>query len=82
VKRIAELYGFYEHVVPERLWDVNQDGNTEIIHVGSSYWPPGKSHSEIILGYEIMEYKNGKYMAASPEIEEMAILGNGEDEED
>ena len=82
VKRIAELYGFYEHVVPERLWDVNQDGNTEIIHVGSSYWPPDKSHSEIILGYEIMEYKNEKYMAASPEIEEMAILGNGEDEED
>ena len=82
VKRIAELYGFYEHVVPERLWDVNQDGNTEIIHVGSSYWPPGKSHAEIILGYEIMEYKNGKYLPAGPEIEEMAVLGNGEEEDD
>jgi hypothetical protein len=78
MKRVAELCGFYEHVIPDRLWDVNQDGNTEIIHVGAVYWPPGKSHAEVILDYEIMEYKNGKYAPASPGIKQMAILRDDE----
>ena len=81
LKRVAELYGFYEHVVPDRLWDVNQDGNTEIIHVASDYWPPGKSHAEVILNYEIVEYKNGKYVPAGPEISDMVVLRE-DDEED
>lgn len=80
MKRVAELCGFYEHVIPDRLWDVNQDGNTEIIQVGSVYWPPGKSHAEVILDYEIMEYRNGKYVPTSPEIKQMAILRDDEEE--
>jgi hypothetical protein len=68
-------------VVPDRLWDVNQDGNTEIIHVPSDYWPPGKSHAEVILNYEIVEYKNGKYVPAGPEISNMVVLRE-DDEED
>jgi hypothetical protein len=82
LKQVAELYGFYEHVVPDRLWDVNQDGNTEIIHVASDYWPPDKSHAEVILNYEIVEYKNGKYVPASPEINEMAVLREDVEEEE
>ena len=76
LKRIAEFYGFYSHVVPDRLWDVNGDGNTEIIHVSSEYWPPGKSHADVILEYEIMEYKNGTYAPAGPGISDMAILSD------
>ena len=82
LRRVAELYGFYEHVVPDRLWDVNQDGNTEIIHVASDYWPPGKSHAEVILNYEIVEYKNGKYVPAGPEISEMVDMGDDNDEDE
>lgn len=81
LNRVAELYGFYEHVVPDRLWDVNQDGNTEIIHVSSDYWPPGKSHAEVILNYEIVEYRNGKYVLAGPKISEMAVLQEDEEED-
>ena len=82
LRRVAELYGFYEHVVPDRLWDVNQDGNTEIIHVSSDYWPPSKSHAEVILNYEIVEYRNGKYVPAGPEIEGMVVLREDEDEDE
>jgi hypothetical protein len=82
VKKVAELYGFYEHAVPDRLWDVNQDGNTEIIHVHSDYWPPGKSHAEVILNYEIMEYRQGKYLPARPEISDVAVLQEDEEEDE
>jgi hypothetical protein len=82
VKWVAELYGFYEHVVPDRMWDVDQDGNTEIIHVPSDYWPPGKSHAEVILNYEIMEYRKGKYVPARPEIRDVAVLQEDEEEDE
>jgi hypothetical protein len=82
VKKVAELYGFYEHAVPDRLWDFNQDGNTEIIHVHSDYWPPGKSHAEVILNYEIMEYRQGKYLPARPEISAVAVLQEDEEEDE
>jgi hypothetical protein len=79
VKPISKLYGFYEHVIPDRLWDVNQDGNTEIIHVPFDYWPPGKSHAEVVPYYEIVEYKGGKYVPAGPGINDLAIIGDEED---
>jgi hypothetical protein len=82
LKQVGELYGFYEHAVPDRLWDVDQDGNTEIIHVASDYWPPGKSHAEVVLNYEIMTYKGGKYVPAGQEISEMAVLREDEDEDE
>lgn len=63
------------------LWllDSNHVGNTEIIHVSSEYWPPGKSHADVILEYEIMAYKNGTYEPASPAIGEMTILDDETD---
>jgi hypothetical protein len=75
VRHLSKLYGFYEHVIPDRLWDVNQDGNTEIIHVPLDYQPPGKSHAEVVPYYEVVEYKSGKYVPAGPEIRDMIILG-------
>lgn len=82
LKQVGELYGFYEHAVPDRLRDVDQDGNTEIIHVASDYWPPGKSHAEVVLNYEIMTYKRGKYFQAGPEISEMVDMRDDDNEED
>ena len=76
LKWIAEFYGFYEHVVPDRLWDVDRDNNTEIIHVSHVYWPPGKSHAEVIPEYEIMVYKNGTYAPAHPGISDTVVLGD------
>ncbi len=48
----------------------------------SDYWPPGKSHADVILNYEIVEYKNGKYVPAGPEIEGMVVLREDEDEDE
>ncbi len=80
LKQVGELYGFYEHAVPDRLRDVDQDGNTEIIHVASDYWLPGKSHAEVVLNYEIMTYTGGKYVPAGPEINVMVDMRDDNEE--
>jgi hypothetical protein len=64
-KEVGKFGGFYEPDISERLRDLDNDGNTEIIYVENSYWPPGKSHSEIILWYGIAEYQNGHYKNAN-----------------
>ncbi len=82
LKQVGELYGFYEHAVPDRLRDGDQDGNTEIIHVVSDYWPPGKSHAEVILNYEIMTYTGGQYVPAGPEISEMVDMRDNDEKDE
>jgi len=62
---IGKLDGFYEHAISERLKDIDGDGNTEIIHVENTYWPPGKSHAYIMPIYGIAEYREGRYVNAN-----------------
>jgi hypothetical protein len=62
IKNIGKLGGFYEHVIAERLQDIDGDGTTEIIYVEDIYWPPGKSHAYIIPIFGIAEYRDGSYV--------------------
>jgi hypothetical protein len=63
--KIGELDGFYEYAIVNRLRDIDGDGNTEIIYVEDTYWPPGKSHAHIIPIYGIAEYREGRYVKAN-----------------
>jgi len=65
VKKVGEFSGFYEHAIAERLRDLDGDGNTEIIYLEDTYWPPGKSHAYIIPIYGIAEYQDGWYVEAN-----------------
>jgi hypothetical protein len=65
VKKIGEFAGFYEHVIAERLRDLDEDGNTEIIYVGESYLPPGAAHADVVIFYDIAEYRDGRYVEAN-----------------
>jgi len=65
VDKIGEFAGFYEHAIVDRLRDIGGDGNTEIIYVEDSYWPPGKSHAYIVPIYGIAEYRDGRYVNAN-----------------
>jgi len=65
VKKIGEFCGFYENRIAERLRDLDQDGNTEIIYVGESYVPPGGANADVIIFYEIAEYRDGRYVDAN-----------------
>lgn len=65
VRPIGEFAGFYEHVISERLLDLDKDGNTEIVFVEDAYWPPGGSHSEMVPIYGIAKYINGQYKKAN-----------------
>jgi len=69
--KIGEFAGFYEHVIAERLQDLNQDGNTEIIYVGESYWPPGAAHADIVPFFDIAEYRNGRYVEANDKFKKL-----------
>ncbi|MBW2645717.1 MAG: hypothetical protein JRE23_06005 [Deltaproteobacteria bacterium] len=62
--KIGEFDGFYEHAIVNRLRDIDGDGNTEIIYVEDTYWPPGKSHAYIVPIYGIAEYRGGRYVEA------------------
>jgi hypothetical protein len=65
IKNIGKFDGFYQHAIVERLRDIDGDGNTEIIHVENTYWPPGKSHAYIMPIYGIAEYRDGRYVNAN-----------------
>lgn len=62
VHKIGQFAGFYEHVIAERLRDLDEDGNTEIIYVGGSYLPPGAAHADVIIFYDIAKYRDGRYV--------------------
>ena len=62
--KIGEFAGFYEYAIVNRLRDIDGDGNTEIIYVEDTYWPPGKSHAYIVPIYGIAEYRDGRYVDA------------------
>jgi hypothetical protein len=65
IKNIGKFDGFYEDAIVERLRDIDGDGNTEIIYVEDTYWPPGKSHAYIVPIYGIAEYRGGRYVDAN-----------------
>ena len=64
IKKIGKFDGFCEGKIAERLQDIDGDGNTEIIYVEDTYWPPGASHAFIIPIYGIAEYRDGRYVKA------------------
>ncbi|MBW2646929.1 MAG: hypothetical protein JRE23_12300 [Deltaproteobacteria bacterium] len=63
--KIGKFCGFYENRISERLRDLDQDGNTEIIYVGESYVPPGGANADVIIFYDIAEYRDGRYVDAN-----------------
>ena len=63
LEKIGEFAGFYTHAIPWRLADYDRDGDTEIVYVKGTYWPPGKPHAEVMMEYGIAEYRSGKYVA-------------------
>lgn len=65
IHKVGAFAGFYEHVIAERLRDLDEDGNTEIIYVGESYLPPGAAHADVIIFYDIAEYRDGRYVEAN-----------------
>ena len=65
INKIGKFCGFYERVIADRLRDLDQDGDTEIIYVGESYVPPGGANADVIIFYEIAEYRNGRYVNAN-----------------
>ena len=69
LKKIGEFFGFYEHVISDRLRDLDGDGNTEIISVGESYVPPGAAYADIVLLYDVAEYRDGKYIKNNTKFE-------------
>ncbi len=66
VKNIGELYGFYDHVISERIKDLDHNGNSEIIYAGDAIWPPGSTHADIQVIYSIAEFdeEKGVYVQA------------------
>jgi hypothetical protein len=69
IKKIGEFFGFYEHVISDRLRDLDGDGNTEIISVGESYVPPGAAYADIVLLYNVAEYRHGTYVENNAKFE-------------
>jgi hypothetical protein len=69
MRKIGEFCGFYTHVLADRLRDLDGNGNTEIIYVGETYWPPNGSHADIVLSYDIAEYRKGKYIENNAKFE-------------
>ena len=65
IHKVGEFAGFYEHVIAERLKDIDGNGNTDIIYIEDTYWPPGKSHAYIIPIYGIAEYRDEWYVEAN-----------------
>lgn len=65
IHKVGEFAGFYEHVIAERLKDIDGNGNTDIIYIEYTYWPPGKSHAFIVPIYGIAEYRDGRYVEAN-----------------
>jgi len=78
IRKVGEFAGFYEHAIAERLRDMDGDGNTEIIYVDDVYWPPGKSHAEIMAVYAVADFQSTRYIKANDrfrkEIEELNKL--------
>jgi len=70
IQKIGEFGGFYEHVIAERLQDMNGDGNTEIIYVKESYWPHDKPHADMIMFYGAAEYRDGRYMETDEPVDD------------
>lgn len=68
--KIGEFAGFYEHVIAERLRDLDEDGNTEIIYVGETDCPSGAAHAEVNIFYDIAEYRDGSYVEANEKFNE------------
>ena len=64
VQQVGEFAGFYEHVIGERLMDIDRDGPSEIVYVQDAYWPPGGAHVDVIPIYGIAAYINGQYREA------------------
>lgn len=62
VSNIGEFTGFYENKIASRIRDINGNGNSEIIYIEDTYWPPGKSHMYIMPIYGIAEYRGGRYV--------------------
>lgn len=65
VREIGKFAGFYPHVIPERLRDLNGDGSTEIIFVDDYIWPSGEAHADVVPVYGIAEYVDGEYKVAN-----------------
>jgi hypothetical protein len=77
IKNIGKFDGFYEHAIVERLRDIDGDGNTEIVFVEDTYWPPGKSHVYIMPIYGIAEYREGRYVNAKEKFKKDVERLNG-----
>ena len=67
IKKIGEFSGFYEHQISKRLVDIDHDGNTEIIYIKNTYWPPGTSHADIIIDYGFARFIDGIYVETDEE---------------
>ncbi|UCG14338.1 MAG: hypothetical protein JSU72_07735 [Deltaproteobacteria bacterium] len=65
LRGVGEFPGFYLHAISKRLQDIDGDGNTEIIYLGDSYWPPGEPYAKVIPIYSIAEYRDGRYVEAN-----------------
>ncbi len=77
LREIGDFAGFYSHVIPERLRDLNGDGYTEIIFVDDYIWPSGKAHADVIPVYGIAEYADGKYQVANEKYKRVYEQLNG-----
>lgn len=77
VREVGEFSGFYSHVIPERLRDLNGDGYTEIIFVDDYIWPSGEAHADVIPVYGIAEYVDGEYKVANERFKNVYEQLNG-----
>ena len=74
VNKIGEFGGFYEHEIAGRIKDIDDNGNSEIIYVEDTYWPPGKSHAYIIPIYSIAEYRDDRYVEVNDKFRKETVF--------